>query len=1118
MLLPVGPLWAVLLVFAAAVIAQAPLNGRHTRAFVDLPQTNITMLGHSGATVFGVTFYNGAKAAAKLLNVTMFGATPDPALTISLLTQVVRMNDAYNNNTGAIIVTIPDPTIVGVPVRAVTAGGMPVWAANSGYDFAPSDGVINYVGQNETGAGYLVGKTMLANNRTSPLCVLPDLQSTAVNARCVGLFAAFNERLGTSYSLTPGSPGLVLTGSIYQYANLSITTITNYLNAHPNIDCIMSATTSVLSTVLSALNNTQSRIVAPYHACVDFNIGMAANLQAGYIQMAINQNVFLQTFLSVMYAVPYLMVNETVSSPLVTSGPVAVTMANLAVQNLTNSMASVTQLNVTGRRAYVILHTNPLLATDIGIVRGLNDMASLTGYSLTYSARTNEYSLSTYNGYVTAALAGCTSNSPTCPHALIVSNAEPAFVSFARASAATANVPLFVIGASGAAADTSPTFYVGADDYAMGVSAANVLKGAGVRKPLCLLHDQVAATLPNRCAGAASVYPNMPAATWVDGFVASSAVFDITAAITSDIDGFICASEAACDGAIAYSQTATRRFPIVSISHNTNTFLSLANGTVNAIIDLQPYALGFLTLGHVIAQLDTLNQIVARPLAVGGTVRTYACPRGYAVNPNYGLPLYQTLPSGLTGYGKLCTPCPAGTFSATDNAMQCSPPPFGYYVYGPPGQSSYAPCNDGIGVTQAQCASYFSSREVPTSAGVVTALSVLSGILMAAIVAIMVLIWIYRKTTIIKRASPVFSELICLGGLMGCASVFFMFGTIPGGCMAFVCLLCLAYAVTMGSLIFKNYRLYKLFNTFRQNFKFSDQQLAAYVAAVVVVEAIIIGAWAGVDTPSHQVYRNTVSTYGACASANPSNQSAFQTILIVYNGLMLVAGLVLAVKSRNLTAEYAESKYIGLSCYQVTLCAVLGLAAGNTPSMDISFRNAIVGVTILIGFAGTIFVMFGQRLLQVVREQGDSKADKALSTQAGSEQGVIQRSAALSKPAGRGGPAVVSFKGPGMLAGFERRTAQLTKDETGAIYVHVKPPTGSELGVSFCVGAGAFKWRQGAGESSIDFYQGRRLLSMQFAADEDFQAWKARLPAIQESKTGTQAASQRKQQSTAGAD
>ncbi|KAL7749282.1 hypothetical protein RI367_005434 [Sorochytrium milnesiophthora] len=1104
-------------VFIAAASAQAPLNGKHTRAFVDLPQTNITFLGHSGATVFGVTFYNGAKAAAKLLKFPMFGATPDPSLTVNLLTQVVRMNDAFNNNTGAIVATIPDPSIVGVPLHAVAAAGMPVWAANSGYDVASSLGVINYVGQNETGAGYLVGKTMLANNRTTPICVLPDLQNTAINSRCTGLFAAFNERLGTNYSLSPGSPAVALTGSIYQYANLSVTTITNFLNAHPNIDCIMSATTSVLSTVLTALNNTQSRIVAPYHACVDFNLGMAANLQAGYIQMAVNQNVYLQSFLTVMYALPYLMVNETVSSPVVTSGPVGVTMANLAAQNATNAMAGVTQLNVTGRRAYVILHTNALLATDSGMVRGLSDMAHLSGYNLTFAPRTTEYSLSTYTALVTNALAGCASNSTTCPHALIVSNAEPALVNFARNSAATASIPLFVIGASGALADMSSTFYVGADDFAMGVSAANTLAAAGVRKPLCLLHDQVAATLPNRCAGAASVYPNMPAALWIDGFDTSAVNFSLSSAVTADIDGFICASEAACDGTIYYAtKVATRRMPIVSIGHNTNTLISMALGVVIAVIDLQPYAVGFLTLGHVIAQLDTLNQVEARPLQVGGTVRTYACPRGYMVNPDYALPLYQTMPSGISGFGKLCQPCPAGTYAAVDNAMQCLAPPTGYYVYGPPGQSSYAPCNDGIGITQAQCASYFALQEVPTSAGVVVALYVFAGILMAGIVAVMVLIWLYRATPTLKRASPVFCELICLGGLLGCGSVFFMFGTTTAGCMAFICLLCFSYAMTLGSLIFKNYRLYKIFNTFRKNYKFSDGQLAKYVVAVVLVEIAIVAAWAGVDAPSHQLFRNAISTYGVCASANPTHQAIFQSLLIVYNGLLLVGGLVLAVKSRGLTAEFAESKYIGLSCYQITLCALLGLAVASTPSMDISFRNAIVGFAILVGFSGTIFVMFGQRLLQVIREKRDNDAEQLKSGPINSTL-ILQRTSAMTQSAGaKTGPVMVSFKGLGMLAAFERRVAELTKNEAGTFYVHVNAPSGNALGVSFCVGPGAYKWRKGPSEGSLEFYRGRHVLAMQFAQDTDLASWLARLPAHQDSKPGTQVQSAKKGLSSIG--
>ncbi|KAL7746761.1 hypothetical protein RI367_007925 [Sorochytrium milnesiophthora] len=1100
------------------VLSQAPLNGLHTRVFVDLPQTNITVLGHSGVTAFGTAFYTGARAAANLLNVTVFGAVPDLSQTISLLTQVVRMNDAFNQNTGAIVATIPDPVIVGLPIKAAAAAGMPMFTANSGYDVAPGLGVVSHVGQNETAAGYIVGKAMLASGKTNPVCVLSDLQNVGVNQRCTGMYAAFNEHLGTSYSLTPGSLNVALTGSIYQYTTQAVATITSFLDSNPAVDCVMSATSSVFPTVLQALAAAQPRSVTPYHACLDLTYSLVGSVNANTAQMVINQNAYLQGFLPVMYAWPYLMVNETVSSQYVPSGPVAVTASNLAAQNATLAMSGIVNLNTTGRRAYVILHSQSLIASDIGMVKGLTDMAALSKYNLTFAPRT-EYALSNYTGYVTAALAGCTSNAATCPHALIVSNAEPAFVNFARTSAAAASVPLFVIGTSGAANDTSGTFYVGADDFAMGASAAAVLQKAGVRKPMCVIHDSVAATHPQRCAGAASVFPNMPAPVWVDGFDTNAAVFALSTAVTSDIDGFVCASENSCDGAIAYiSSSYGRRMPIVSVGHNTNTLISLANGVVQAIVDLKPYAAGFLTLGHVVVQLDAVSQVIAKPLPVGGNLRTYACPRGYRVNRDPALPLYQAMPSGHAGLGQLCVPCDVGTYSAADNSLQCSQPPLGYYVSGPPGQYSLKSCNDTAGATQAQCKAYFSTQETPTSTGVVYALYIIAGTLMAAILAVMVLIWVYRKTPTIKRASPVFSELICFGGLMGCASVFFMFGATAAGCMAFITLLSISYGLTLGSLLMKNYRLYKLFNTFRKSYKFSDRLLAVYVGSVVAVEALLLIVWGSIDTPSHRTFQNAIQTYGVCSSANPVVQNTFQSLLIAYNGLLLVAGLVLAVKSRSLSGEYAESKYIAMSSYQVTLCAVLGLGAANATTMDISFRNAIVGMTILVGFASTVFVMFGPRLFTLIRQSQDNKTEAKLTATTNSQldQGnkAVQRTATLLKSAagaqGRSITATVSFKGSGFMAAFERRTAQLSHDDAGVVFVHVKAPGASGMGMSFSVASDAFKWRTGRAEGSIEFYNGRHNLVMQFANDDDLQLWQARLPASQGSKTNTQITSVKK--------
>jgi simple sugar transport system substrate-binding protein len=148
------------------------------------PQINIAMVTHGQQfDPFWALVQKGAETAASQFNVKLAYQSPgttNPQQQATMITQAAAAKPA------AMVVTIPDPAVLGPPVKQVTAGGMPVVVANVGNGVYQSVGALTFVGQPDYQAGQAAGTALAAAGVRKALCIIFEENNTALADRCAG--------------------------------------------------------------------------------------------------------------------------------------------------------------------------------------------------------------------------------------------------------------------------------------------------------------------------------------------------------------------------------------------------------------------------------------------------------------------------------------------------------------------------------------------------------------------------------------------------------------------------------------------------------------------------------------------------------------------------------------------------------------------------------------------------------------------------------------------------------------------------------------------------------------------------------------------------------------------
>ena len=277
----------------------------------DTPHLTFAMITHATA---GDTFWDivrkGAEAAAAKDNVTLkYSSDPDASKQAALIT------NAIDSKVDGIALTLANPDAIIPAAKQAEAAGIPVTALNSGENSWQTAGAIGYFGSDETVAGQALGNRLNALGAKHDLCVIQEQGNIALQERCDGVKSAFKGTTDTIYVNGEDTSAV-------------LSTLEAKLKTDSGVDQVTTLGAPVALTALQAVSAAGSSAKVN---TFDLSKDVAADIKAGTIEFAVDQQPFLEGYLAIDALWLYKVNGDAVGGGKPTlTGPAFVDSSNIA--------------------------------------------------------------------------------------------------------------------------------------------------------------------------------------------------------------------------------------------------------------------------------------------------------------------------------------------------------------------------------------------------------------------------------------------------------------------------------------------------------------------------------------------------------------------------------------------------------------------------------------------------------------------------------------------------------------------------------------------------------------------------------------------------------------------
>ncbi|NGO70867.1 sugar ABC transporter substrate-binding protein [Streptomyces boncukensis] len=245
----------------------------------DTPRMTVAMITHAApGDTFWDTIRKGAQAAAAKDNVKLVYSSEPKASDQANLVQ-----NAIDQKVDGIAVTLAKPDAMRNVIAKARKAGIPVVGFNAGLDDWKKQGLLQYFGQDELIAGEAFGKRLNKEGAKHAICVIQEQGHVALETRCKGVKNGFKGKTDTLYVNGTDMPSVK-------------STITAKLKQDSSVDTVVTLGAPF------AMTATQSVADAGSDAKVstfDLNKELVAAVKDGKIQFAVDQQPYLQGYLSV---------------------------------------------------------------------------------------------------------------------------------------------------------------------------------------------------------------------------------------------------------------------------------------------------------------------------------------------------------------------------------------------------------------------------------------------------------------------------------------------------------------------------------------------------------------------------------------------------------------------------------------------------------------------------------------------------------------------------------------------------------------------------------------------------------------------------------------------------
>jgi simple sugar transport system substrate-binding protein len=156
--------------------------------------------------------------------------------------------------------------------------------------------------------------------------------------------------------------------------------------------------------------------------------------------------------------------------------------------------------------------------------------------------------------------------------------------------------------------------YIGQDEVIAGTAAGERLKKDGVKKVLCVVHEQGVSALDKRCNGVEAGFGGPTERIYLSAFDMASARATIEAKLAQDpaIDAVITLNASYAMTALPVVQAAGRPIELATFDTNADLMKGIKDGGVAFAVDQQPWLQGY-------QAVDTLSNYLTNRSVLGGS-------------------------------------------------------------------------------------------------------------------------------------------------------------------------------------------------------------------------------------------------------------------------------------------------------------------------------------------------------------------------------------------------------------------------------------------------------------------------------------------------------------------
>lgn len=280
-------------------------------AYASGHQANIVVVTHGSDTdAFWGVVRNAVRAAADDTGADVQYRNP-PTGDLNEMASLIEA--AIAQNPDGLVVSIPDPDILGAPIMAAVEAGIPVISMNSGAGVSKELGAIMHVGQPEYDAGKGGGERSKGLGGSNGVCFNHEPFNTALLDRCQG----FADGLGEDLNMVEVSQ---------DFDDIKNTVIA-HMTSNPDTGAIMAVGPTGCDPTIAALEE-MGRAGSVVLGCFDLGPSIVDGIIDGTVHYAIDQQQFLQGYIPVV-VLHLNHRNGTLPGNSINSGPGFVTQANI---------------------------------------------------------------------------------------------------------------------------------------------------------------------------------------------------------------------------------------------------------------------------------------------------------------------------------------------------------------------------------------------------------------------------------------------------------------------------------------------------------------------------------------------------------------------------------------------------------------------------------------------------------------------------------------------------------------------------------------------------------------------------------------------------------------------